>query len=332
MSERPRRSPMEDDGGVGGDRAIDYFESSIESLFGQHQAASGEAGGLYTVHLPTTGATDDDNDGVTLVYRIPASGTNKLFAHYQWDSGLVLCRFIHQHTGHRRANPAPFLEADVRGVSVLELGAGTGLPGLMSAKRGASSVMITDYPDEGIMSALREGVSRAGMGDVASVVGLDWADKSSLERIHASHADGFERILGADLLWLSSSHAALLNAIHTLLSHSPSARCILLSGFHTGRRALSHFFRLATTTTITANGRERKLVVSTDEHGSPRVAEYNVVTGCLRHWTGVSSFPLGGETPSDNCAHEDEESAEDNMDDHSERTKWLLYVSLQWAS
>ena len=39
-------------------------------------------------------------------------------------------------------------ELDVRGKTVLEVGAGAGLPGLVSALEGASEVVLSDYPAE----------------------------------------------------------------------------------------------------------------------------------------------------------------------------------------
>jgi predicted nicotinamide N-methyase len=305
--------------------AIDFFESSLESLFGHHQAASGEPGQLNTLHL-TRSKADDDDDAITLRYRIPASKTNRLFAHYQWDSGLFLSELIHRQTGPA-SNEKRFQEADVRGLSVLELGAGTGLPGLISARRGASRVLITDYPDEGILSALRESASLAKAQDVASIRGLDWADDEALQGIGATYPDKFDRIICADVLWLSSSHLPLLNTIHRLLGISATARCVLVSGFHTGRRALSHFFHLALSEPYILDGHERTLAVSKDWHGSSSVAEYNVVEKMFRPWTGLTPFP-GAEGSMDHISHAE---SVDNMDDYTERTKWLLYVVLQWS-
>lgn len=39
-------------------------------------------------------------------------------------------------------------EFDVRGKTVLEMGAGAGLPGLVSALEGAGEVVLSDYPAE----------------------------------------------------------------------------------------------------------------------------------------------------------------------------------------
>lgn len=39
----------------------------------------------------------------------------------------------------------------VRGKSILELGAGAGLPGIVAALDGAQRVVITDYPDQSLV-------------------------------------------------------------------------------------------------------------------------------------------------------------------------------------
>ncbi|PWN35912.1 uncharacterized protein FA14DRAFT_121019 [Meira miltonrushii] len=276
------------------DDTINFFESSIESLFGHHQSATGEAGQLCTLQL------DDE----AIKYRIPASNTNKLFAHYQWDAGLFLGRLIHKNT-------------DIRQTTVLELGAGTGIPGLISAKHGASSVLITDYPDEGILTALNENIQFSSVQKNAKALGLDWADKVTTTKVLQEYPDKFERILCADVLWLSSSHQPLLNTILSMLARTSTAKCIVVSGFHTGRRALSKFFAMA----CSKSGLQSQyLRTSKDSHGRSIVFEFNVVTNKARPWSGRQPF----------AQDDGDEEEQDNMDDFTERTKWLLYVCLEW--
>lgn len=304
------------------DDTIDFFESSIESLFGHHQAATGEAGQLCTLHLE--GINQDDE---VIKYRIPASNTNKLFAHYQWDSGLFLGRLIHKNSqgereteengGNSYVSATVRPEADVRQKTVLELGAGTGIPGLISAKHGASSVLITDYPDEGILAALNENIKFSSVETNAKAAGLDWADQLAITEVLQKHKDRFERVLCADVLWLSSSHQPLLNTIVSMLAKTSTAKCIVVSGFHTGRRALSKFFAM----TCSKDGpQSQHLRTSKDANGIPIVFEFNVVTNQARPWSGKQPFAQID-------THEEEQ---DNMDDFTERTKWLLYVCLEW--
>lgn len=315
------------------DESIDFFESSIESLFGQHQAATGEAGQLCTLHLKGYGQDEEE----VIQYRIPASKTNKLFAHYQWDAGLFLGHLIHRNSQsidqeegvfdiiddqqHSRVSAIVRPEADVRQTTVLELGAGTGIPGLISAKYGASSVFITDYPDEGILAALQENVQFSSVQKNAKVAGLDWSDEEGKKMLMQQKPEGFERILCADVLWLSSSHLPLLNTIRSMLAKTSTSKCIIVSGFHTGRRAISSFFAMAC---ARHDSQSMHLIPSKDVHGNPIVFEFNVVTNQARQWTGKRSF-LSTEDQDFDMKEE-----QDNMDDFTERTKWLLYVCLEW--
>lgn len=288
--------------GDDGEDLYDYFESSLESLFGQHQAASGKPGERRCLAL---------GDGALAVeYRIPCNelaSNNRLYAHYQWDAGLELAKMLYRQQDAFHAK------------SVLELGAGTGLPSLVCAMQGASEVLITDYPDKGIITTIKENVALCKVENIASVKGLDWSEQTAVEGVLqlSPHASGFELILCADVLWLSSSHAALLQTIKTLLTKSSSARVLVLSGFHTGRRALTSFFRRAAEAGLCG-----------DCDGST-IYEYNVATQAKRPWSGRTAFPLGQHKSG--TVAEDEEG-EDNMDDYTERTKWLLHVSLGWSS
>ncbi|KAK9266902.1 hypothetical protein L1049_027161 [Liquidambar formosana] len=80
-----------------------------------------------------------------------------------WDSALVLSDYI--STQGR-------LDFDLNGKTVLELGAGAGLPGLTAALLGASRVVLTDV--DSLLPGLRKNVEENGLGDRVEVKELVW--------------------------------------------------------------------------------------------------------------------------------------------------------------
>ncbi|CAN0225805.1 unnamed protein product, partial [Ectocarpus sp. 8 AP-2014] len=51
-----------------------------------------------------------------------------------WEGSLLLCAYL--------------VELDLQGKSVLELGAGTGIVGMLAAKLGAQTLILTDGDDK----------------------------------------------------------------------------------------------------------------------------------------------------------------------------------------
>ena len=54
-------------------------------------------------------------------------------------------------------------ESIVQHKNVLELGAGAGLPGLISAMLGAQNVVITDYPDADLIANLQYNIDNCNV-------------------------------------------------------------------------------------------------------------------------------------------------------------------------
>jgi len=87
---------------------------------------------------------------------------------------------------------------ELRGKSVLELGAGTGLPGLVAAHVGAR-VVQTDYQEDALsvcgLNALRNGIEGV---DLRQVDWTAWDD-----------ADAYDYIIGSDILYADRMHPSL---------------------------------------------------------------------------------------------------------------------------
>ncbi|KAH6571260.1 hypothetical protein BASA61_010212 [Batrachochytrium salamandrivorans] len=85
-----------------------------------------------------------------------------------WGGGIMLAKMIDQKV------------IDVAGHNVLELGCGTGLAGLVAARSGSNSVVLTDYHPVVISNAQRN-IEANNVDAVAQVLKLDWLWSMSAE-------------------------------------------------------------------------------------------------------------------------------------------------------
>ncbi|KAI0284818.1 hypothetical protein BC826DRAFT_1093685 [Russula brevipes] len=92
-------------------------------------------------------------------------GSHPLWAHHLWNAARALAGFLQR-------TPGLYV-----GRTVLELGAGGGLPGIVAAKCGARKVVLTDYPDQALVDNLAhnivQNVEPARRGAVC-VLGYIW--------------------------------------------------------------------------------------------------------------------------------------------------------------
>jgi predicted nicotinamide N-methyase len=111
-----------------------------------------------------------------------------------WPSGLALAR----HVAAR----------DVRGLRVLELGCGLGLPSLAAALGGAA-VLATDWADDAI-ALLRENAERNQI--FLRVARVRWSEPEPLLR-----AAPWDLVLGADLLYEARNAEQLAGLLPSLV-------------------------------------------------------------------------------------------------------------------
>lgn len=118
---------------------------------------------------------------------------------------------------------------------VLELGAGTGLAGIVAAKLGAASVLLTDL--EKNLDILEKNValnfepsnedSMSNNKVVCSVKGLEW--NVDLNKFSTAAASSFDVIIGADLIYSSRSLRSLLKTITFFVNRQNDALVLLSS-------------------------------------------------------------------------------------------------------
>lgn len=179
----------------------DYFPPSPKPTTETHTLLSGR---VLTLHLV---------------------GHNPLWGHHLWQAGRII-------SDHLEKNPSL-----IAGKTVLELGAGAGLPSLTCAALGATRVLCTDYPDQDLIVNIRknidefeEGLQKEERGRVHAE-GYCWgADPSKLLGfVQDSEANDkrFDILILADLLFNHSEHTKLLSTVQSTLSKEKGSKALV---------------------------------------------------------------------------------------------------------
>ena len=260
------------------DDALDVFADSLAVLFGHTRVAVTRK--VTWTHEPS---------GITLAVPQVAEAKNwSLHADAIWGSSIFVAENLDMFFGHDGLD----------GRHVLELGAGAGMAGISIARRWNNvRVVITDYPDVGILRTLQQNVAR----HFSRIDGRDGRDGLAGPRVQVrGHAWGSEEgidenqyhaVVAIDTLWTSETHKALCQSIARALRREEDCRAYLVAGIHTGRWVLESFLK-----TVAEYG----LCVD-------YLVELRVRDGYEREW-----YPGREETPEERC-------------------EWLLYIRLRWS-
>ncbi|KAF9528434.1 hypothetical protein CPB83DRAFT_854613 [Crepidotus variabilis] len=143
---------------------------------------------------------------------------------------------------------------DVKGKTVLELGAGCALPSLLltASANPPSLVVVTDYPDEIILGNLKLNIKRnRGLvvpGCTVECCGYAWgSDPSELRNLCSAQGcntvdkSGFDIMILSDLLHFFESHDVLVQSIQFMLSKSKSSRIYVGAGKYTREAVCENF-------------------------------------------------------------------------------------------
>jgi nicotinamide N-methyltransferase len=250
---------------------------------------------------------------IELVVVVPRADVKMLFAHRQWRAGLLLADAI-------AAGTLP-----VAGLRVLELGAGTGLPGLSAALAGARTAVLTDYAEPRLIARLRENVLANVPAALASdrarlrVAGHTWgrADAEDLLPWEAGKEVRFDVVLGADVLWERFAHRDLLKTLGRVLARRGVMH--LISGLHTGRAVLDQFFRLADASGFELSGIDGEREVYEWRHAQSTAGEEGDTSGDVGT---VVQTALNGERRLFDGERTDEPI--------KERNQWITRATLRW--
>ncbi|KPV77685.1 uncharacterized protein RHOBADRAFT_51504 [Rhodotorula graminis WP1] len=302
-SHRRARSPSPDAG-------LDFFSDSLSSLFAHHVPAHGEPDQLFTYTPPASTST------APITVRLPPQAVNSLFAHHAWDGGL------------RLADKLALGELDVAGEDVLELGAGAGISGLMAARMGAKRVVLSDYNDPTLIANLRSNIDLAFPSPAdapirasLSAQGHSWGDTATYPALLSSSSFAspsstreperrFTRIILADTLWSSAGHVPLLDSLFALLAPTPTARVCIVAGLHSGRATIRSFLRKASGRGLVREGKWVEVGIE----------------GRRREW----GWDERGRTEGGAAAAAGADEW-DEVEDASERNKWVVEGQLEWS-
>ncbi|KAH8964895.1 hypothetical protein BDL97_04G089700 [Sphagnum fallax] len=117
----------------------------------------------------------------------------------------------------------------LQGLSVIELGSGVGLTGLLCAHY-CHHVVMTDH-NATILKVMQRNVdSQTAVGEVECQE-LEWGNEGHLGHIHDTYPLGFDLILGADILYQQSSFSPFFKTAKFLMALRPTGTCRFLLGY-----------------------------------------------------------------------------------------------------
>ena len=181
----------------------------IYDIFGDEDAVPAEGHEYYSVeHVRPEGHGE---------IQLRMVKKHALWGDHLWNGGRWLAN-------HLEANPVL-----VKGKTVIELGAGAGLPSLIASKLDARLVTCTDYPDKELIDNLTHNFEvNCGEAVVAGktlVAGYLWGDDIS-ELLKASNGEPYNVLFLCDLLFNHSEHTKLLRSSLNLISPNSTAFCV----------------------------------------------------------------------------------------------------------
>ncbi|KAK3173963.1 hypothetical protein Dsin_032977 [Dipteronia sinensis] len=139
--------------------------------------------------------------------------------HLLWNAAQVIAIYLEDN-----------VDDLVKSKTVLELGAGAGLPSLVCAVLGASKVVVTDYPDIDLIQNLQYNIDHCdALSSKSSIVaeGFLWGNSIAPLRSHLSSDDGFDLLILADILFNHSEHAKLVRTVKEALKPNSNARALV---------------------------------------------------------------------------------------------------------
>jgi nicotinamide N-methyltransferase len=155
----------------------------------------------------------------------------------QWQAGRLISTYLESNA------------SIISSKTVLELGAGAGLPSLVCTILGAKKAVVTDYPDPDLIQNLTYNIEHFqdcansefdtqgrivaegylwGADPEPLLAHLSQLESPGLKSDHTIQPDlKFDILILADLLFNHSEHAKLVSTVQKTLSHSPDAKALV---------------------------------------------------------------------------------------------------------
>lgn len=223
--------------------------------------------GYYPPTPPPTVQTFTMQSGKEVVLNLV--GQSPTEAHTLWNGAKVISDYFEEDVSR------------VKGKSVLELGAASGLPSLVAGMLGATRVVMTDFPDVDIVQTMQKNIDECDStfqpaGHIANTIGalgFVWggppepllragmvlpqpgqtstgdnhntsANSSEQEQLDAGR---FDVLILADLLFRHSEHGQLVNTIRETMKKTPdSVAYVFFTSYRPWKRDLDmRFFDIA---------------------------------------------------------------------------------------
>jgi len=138
-----------------------------------------------------------------------------------WPAAETLCKYIEKH------------QEEFLGKSILELGAGQGVAGMLCAHLSGKQSVLTDYDDE-TLALLKQNVdsnfSKPNTDPLENKPichKLIWGNDQSLREIEDLFPNHFDIIIGSDIVYYKTAVIPLFQTVDRLLSRNPSSKFVL---------------------------------------------------------------------------------------------------------
>ncbi|CAF1917417.1 unnamed protein product [Rotaria magnacalcarata] len=158
---------------------------------------------------------DDNNDKTSIsVTILETFDTSASYGLYLWPCSPILAQYIWYNRN------------DFIGKNILEIGAGTSLPGLVAAKIGAQNVILCDNPKiDKWLPLIRETMKLNIMiADRICIEFLDWYDEESIDGVIKKYfPSNIDIIIGSDVFFHKKDFETILALLDKLFTYKNSS-------------------------------------------------------------------------------------------------------------